>query len=185
MAWLLGVLLLAGCAPAQRVSITPRLTWEQRLQRMQALDNWSLSGRLALQIEEEGWHASLDWRQQGARYRIRITAPLGQGSAEIRGMPGSVVLDYARAEDLLYRLYGWTLPVANLRYWLLGVTAPGEQVSPQLDDHGRLAGFRSGLWEVRIVRYGRHGDYELPEKIVVQRPGYRLKLVVSQWSLPT
>ncbi len=185
-------LLLGACTPAPKTIVTTPSDWSLRQARLQALERWHFSGRLAVSVEDEGWQASLDWQQDRQTYLLRIIAPLGMGGAELKGGPDGVTLVFdsgqsplfaPRAEDLLHAMYGWSIPVEQLRYWLVGVPAPDAQTRVSLDQQGRLLEMQSGEWQVSYQRYGQYSDYELPEKLTLKRPGYRLRLVITTWQI--
>ncbi len=188
----LSVLLLGGCAPQPKPSVTPSQSWPQRQARLQSLEQWHFTGRLAVSTEEEGWQASLDWQQGRQHYLLRILAPLGMGGAELRGGSDGVTLTFdsgqqplyaPRAEELLQAMYGWSIPVDQLRYWLVGMPAPDTQASVQLDQANRLLEMQVGQWQVSYQRYGSYNGYQLPEKLTIKRPGYRLRLVINEWQI--
>ncbi|HED16622.1 MAG TPA: outer membrane lipoprotein LolB [Gammaproteobacteria bacterium] len=185
-------LLLGACTPPPKPQTVPALSWQQRQARLQLLNKWTFSGRLAVSVKDEGWQASLDWRQDHRHYLLRILAPLGMGGVELRGDVNGVILTFdgdqpplhaERAENLLQAMYGWSIPVDQLRYWLVGVPAPGTQASVQLDMANRLLEMKVGPWQVSYQRYGHYSGYELPEKLTIKRPGYRLRLVISEWQI--
>ncbi len=132
----LALLWLTACTgtPHRPPSIDPEQAWQLRQQVLTGLEDWSLSGRLGIQTGHEGWHVSINWQQQQAAYTIRITAPLGQGSMMLEGDADSVLMQTSEGESLqatdpgrlLYHQFGWRVPVTSLRYWVLGLPAPGE-----------------------------------------------------------
>jgi len=186
------LLLLGACTPPPKPQTTPAQSWPQRQAHLQLLEQWHFSGRLAVSFEEEGWQASLDWLQGRQDYRLRILAPLGMGGVELKGDTNGVTLVFdngqpplhaERAENLLQAMYGWSIPVDQLRYWLVGMPAPGTQAKVQLDQDNRLQEMQAGQWAVSYQRYGSYNGYQLPEKLTIKRPGYRLRLVINEWQI--
>lgn len=183
-------LALLGCttAPTRPPAADPERVWQERRAALAELDRWRLTGRIAIQTEGEGWHATLHWRQQQSRYDIRLIGPLGQGSVRLTGSPGRVVL---RTEDgvseaadpdwLLRRNLGWRVPVAALRYWVLGLPAPGPAADRTLDPYGRLARLEQADWTIEFQEYERRNGYELPSRIAVRNHRARVRLVVGRW----
>lgn len=187
---LLGVALTAcTVGPAPRPPAEPG-AWQAHRHQLAGLVQWTLTGRVALITPEEGWHASLHWRQRADAYRIRIAAPLGQGTVALQGSDQGVVLRTTRhpqpiaapsAEQLLYRQLGWQVPVAGLRYWVRGIPDPAAVYEKVLDDRGRLATLEQSGWQVEFLRYTRVGDYELPEKIFMRNGEFQVRMVVRTW----
>jgi outer membrane lipoprotein LolB len=168
------------------------MAWLRRVSTMEHYRVWSLTGRIALRVEQDGWSAGVHWSQQEERFDIRLTDPLGRGIARLEGDAGSVLLrtsegDSLRAESaeaLLARELGWYLPLSGLRYWVLGIPDPREEVAQRvLDDSGRLDRLQQSGWAVRYARYTDPSPLALPEKITLSQSTVTVKLVVDQWNL--
>ena len=174
--WLfVGCLLLAGCAtaPPRPPSAHPEQDWRRQQQAVSALTHWQLVGRIALFTESQGWHATVDWRQRRDNYDIRLIGPLGQGALRLVGDPGHVTLydsdgQSVMADDpdqLLYRETGWRVPVEALRYWVLGVPAPGPVASRKLDPYGHLTELQQAGWRIRFLDYSERDGLQLPGRV--------------------
>lgn len=189
---LLVLLLLAGCtsAPPRPLPTDSQLAWQQRQQRMAEVDEWRLSGRLAIQAGHEGWHARINWRQQQQDYAIMLIAPLGQGSLRLDGNDSVVTLRTDEGQSvsaadptaLLEQQFGWRVPVAALRYWVLGIPAPGAR-EEQVDEYGRLIHLEQGEWEIRFLDYETQQGLEVPGRVFVNNHQAKVKLVISEWQL--
>lgn len=189
--WLL-LPLLAGCAgaPSRPPAADPERAWSDHLAQVQGLNGWQLSGRLALRAADEGWHASLDWRQDAGEYRMRIRGPLGSGSVQLQGDADRVLLRTddggeamaANPERLLYNELGWRVPVSSLRYWVTGVPAPGP-ARRQLDEQGHLARLWQDGWDIRFLDYARIGGVALPGKVFASQGDAEVRLVIGNWNL--
>jgi outer membrane lipoprotein LolB len=188
----LALLLLAGCtgAPPRPQPLDREQAWQLRQQALGSLHSWSLSGRLGIQTGHEGWHMSISWEQRQGGYTIRITAPLGQGSLLLEGDTSGVLLqtsdgESVRAEDpglLLYQQFGWRVPVAALRYWVLGLPAPGE-AQRSLDEYGRLSHLQQSGWEIDFLDYENRQGIELPGRVFVNNHNAKVRLVIGDWQL--
>ena len=150
-------------------------------------DSWVLEGRIALRLEDEGWHAGLLWQQHPDHYYIRLQGPLGQGALELNGGPEGVVLERAdgrisRARDpdiLLYQETGWQLPVSGLRYWVRGRPLPGLEARSRRDEQGRLVELYQAGWAIRYTDFFATGA--LPRRIELVNGAVRVKLIIDQW----
>ncbi len=190
---ILVVALLAGCAGvAPRPPVgAPEQAWAVHRDRLEALDSWRLNGRLAIRSEGEAWHASLNWHQENSHYAVRITAPLGQGSLRLEGTPRFVQLQTSKGESavsddperLLYQQLGWRVPVASLRYWVLGLPAPGA-AQRQLDSQGRLAQLQQNGWSIQFLDYRQEDGVDVPGRVFASRGDAEVRLVVGSWELP-
>lgn len=155
--------------------------------RLPAADAWTLEGRIALRLEEEGWHASVVWQQRPGSYRLRLQGPLGQGALELTGSAAGVILERAdgrisQARDpdiLLYQETGWQLPVSGLRYWVRGRPVPDIGARSRRDDQGRLVELHQAGWDIRYTDFFATGA--LPRRIELVNGEVRVKLIIDQW----
>lgn len=190
--WLL--LLLVGCAtaPPPKPSEPPEIVWQRHRARLHTVDTWNLSGRLAISKDNEAWNVSLHWTQRPDRYEMSVIAPLGGGSARLRGSANGVVLQtsddgYYLAQDpdaLMEQVLGLQIPVTGLRYWVLGLPQPGVTQEHRLDDWGRLAELQQSGWQVRFLRYRETPNGSLPDKLFMHNPQFEVRLVISDWEFP-
>lgn len=184
--------LLAGCAvePPRQPASSRELAWQERQASLKPLHLWQLTGRIAIQTGDDGWNATLIWRQAQEQYRIQLVAPLGQGSLQLEGDPQQVELrtsegNSAVAADpdtLIFNELGWRVPVSALRYWVLGLTAPGE-ASVVIDEFGRLNRLKQAGWEVEFLDYMVQGSQELPARLFVTNHQAQVRLVIKRWEL--
>lgn len=191
--WLLCLLLaLGGCTSLPPPVADPEGVWQRYQRQLAAIDHWHLSGRIAIQTEDEGWSATIDWRQQAERYTIRLFGPLGQGSVLLQGDAGRVVLQSGdeppvESDDpewLLYRQLGWRVPVRALRYWARGLPAPGRVVGRRLNAQGYLAELEQAGWSITFHDYAPAGDgTTLPERVFIHNHKARVRLIVGRWEM--
>lgn len=154
---------------------------------------WSLRGRIAVHAGEQGWHASLNWRQSVTGYQLELSGPLGQGAVRLTGDAAGVTLERADglrdwAEDadaLLARNTGWTLPVSGLRYWVQGRAVPERPAEWERDADGRPLRLRQDGWDIRYSSYqDQPGGAPLPKRIDLERDGIRARLLIDAWIGP-
>jgi outer membrane biogenesis lipoprotein LolB len=90
---LLGVLVcfaaLAGCATVRHAPhpFGAPAPWDERLTQLERAEVWQLDGRAAAALGQQGWQASLTWRQNGSSSDLHLAGPLGVGATEIRLTP--------------------------------------------------------------------------------------------------
>ena len=191
--WLLVLLVLfAGCSTVPEApGPDAESRWQARQLALNALQDWTLDGRIAIQRETEGWFASLHWLQRGSAYQLQVSGPAGQGAARLSGDDTGVTLTLGngtayhalRPEALLAAHLGWQVPVAGLRYWIRGLPAPSSrEESRQLDVMGRLVALRQDGWKIRFERYTAVGALELPGRVVLESPPLAVRIVADQWA---
>jgi len=155
------------------------------------MQHWFASGRAAINNGTESWHVNLLWLQQGDDFQIRLFGPFGAGQVQLRGNNQQVELltsDNERfyshnIDSLLYERTGVKMPVAELRYWLIGLPSPGGSNSTDIDKHGRLLRLQQGDWRVRYKRYVPVNGLVLPRKIFADKQDLDVRVVVDEWKL--
>jgi len=196
---LLAALLLAGCAAAPLRQAAAPAGWESRRLQLQAVSRFSLDGRIAAAVGQEGFNASLAWAQLGARSQLGLRAPLGFGSAEVTREGGDIRLRSSKGQNLsgnvateeLARRLGFDPPLDSLRYWVLGVPDPARPAIETLgasDARGpSLAALEQDGWRVEYAEYKAFGpaalDALLPRRMTLTRAGIRLRLVIDHWKV--
>ena len=198
VAWWLaaGAVLLAGCEtlpepfPSGRASSEFETTWRAHALALSRLRAWTMQGALVLRSAGDVSRVNMRWRQTGDAYLVRFTGPLGVGLFEIEGSEAGVEARFAdgrraRAESpeaLLDREVGWSVPLAGLRYWIVGAPALDGAVSKMvLDDQGRLARLEQAGWTVIYERYGALDGLALPDRIRFASESVEATVVVRRW----
>jgi outer membrane lipoprotein LolB len=189
----LAVLLLsAGCRtlpPAVVVGPGADAPWPEQRAALEKLDRYGLNGRVAVAAQGQGFSASLRYQQEPRRSNLALDGPLGIGGlrVEIEGEDISIStsrgekLDGQAARDELERRLGFQLPLSELRWWLLGIPAPGEASVNQDGGTGEIHGFTQKGWLVSINSRAAGLGFALPQRLTAEREGARLKLLVEQW----
>lgn len=184
----LGLLLLAGCAA--RVPLQEPGSPAQRVAALEAIENWTADGRIAVSDGRRSWQAGVHWQQRGERYAIDLIGPLGQGRLDIRGGPDGVVLRDGertlRADDpdtLLADAGGVPVPVGGLRYWLRGLPEPDQPARPVTDAGGRLTRLTQDGWQIVYPNYVTVDGLALPQRIQASREAFEVKVLVDRWTL--
>lgn len=182
-------LLATGCATLPEPASVG--DWPTRRNELQSLNRWTFSGRMAVAAGSEGFSGSLTWRQQGAQASIELRGPMGGRAIRIhvQGETVSVTdgsgttIDGADARHLVHEYIGADLPAAELRYWLVGVPAPGSPHAETLGDDQRLARLDQGGWRIGYAGYRAAGGLVLPSRMEITTAGLRLRIAVAEWRL--
>jgi outer membrane lipoprotein LolB len=183
------MLTVAGCAGVPRAP--EPVDWSLRKAQLTELQSWRMAGSVAVSVDGEGASARIDWRQSGQTSDLSLSGPLGVGALRAvldandlsleDGSGDSLHGDDARA--VLSERLGTDLPLAALRYWVLGVPEPGSAARESIGPDGRPESIEQAGWLVTIGRYSTVGADGLPTRLVATRGGARIKLSVSRWEL--
>ena len=184
-------LAVSGCA-----SVPPTDTATGASTRDPAeLSQWVAKGRIALAAQGEGGSGSFVWQQRSERTELAFRGPLGAGGVQIV-TDGDLVeltdaegraLDGTAARAALRQRLGIELPLADMRYWMLGLPAPetpGAGVTRLAAGEGEGAGFRQRDWEVRYPEFKPVSGWSLPARLNATSGGVRVRIVVDDWQLP-
>jgi len=187
---LAALLVLAGCATTpESVDLPPIGSWDDRNEVLGAVQDWQFKGRIAVKAGDDGFNGKFNWTQEGDAFKATVGGPLGMGTVRIEGDGRTVVLTdkdgestvLQDAEAELYWRYGWTIPIASLRYWALGIPDPASQAVTELDDEGRLVNLEQRGWVVEISRYRDGGGQQMPRILSATNPETRVRMVIDRW----
>ncbi|BCX88787.1 outer membrane lipoprotein LolB [Methylomarinovum tepidoasis] len=188
---LLLLLALAGCA-AWRKPPLPAAGEAERRWRSGLIERpWQLQGRIGVSGGRDSWHGHLRWEHGQGLDRLVLSGPFGQGGVVVEvgsgwirlRYPDGRILESAEPDRLLRQVLGVVVPLAALRYWVLGLTAPGP-AAVEHDLAGRLQRLRQQGWEVGYLAYGAVAAGALPTKLQLLGPdGVRVKLLIDRWEI--
>jgi outer membrane lipoprotein LolB len=156
-----------------------------------ALQDWQANGRLAVSAANGGWNASFAWRESDGKSEVDVHGPFGLGAAHItrtaeriridsgKGAPLDVAAPFTTLEPAIETRLGVPLPLAALRYWLLGVPAPDEPST------ATPAGFEQAGWAIEAKKRDTvaGAPAPLPHLLWVERAETRIRVVIDHWEL--
>ena len=191
LAWLsISLIALSGCATTRQGTSLPDISnWELRQEVLGGLREWQFKGRIAVKAGDEGFDGKFNWSQKDDTFSATVGGPLGIGMVRIEGDDRSIVLtDKDGSETVLvdaelefYYRYGWTIPIASLRYWALGIPDPRTPAETQIDEQGRLVQLRQNDWVVEISRYREEAGQEMPRNLTATNTNTRVRMVIDKW----
>jgi outer membrane lipoprotein LolB len=178
---------LAGCATlrhAPQPSGAPA-RWNERITQLEHAPSWQLDGRAAAALGQQGWQASLGWRQSGSSSDLHLAGPLGVGATNIKVTPAGLSLNgappsgavVAQIQDKL----GFDLPLDNLRYWLLGIPDPGIPFDLTRNAQDRAQRLSQAGWTIDYDEYMPVNGDLLPKRLVLNRADARVRIAVDRW----
>ncbi|MGY3263985.1 lipoprotein insertase outer membrane protein LolB [Lysobacter sp. HA35] len=195
--WLTGLValtLLAGCATSQ-VTPTPVASdaatgrLEQCEHELATQTRWGLAGRIAISNARDAGSGRIEWRQDGQRFDIELTAPITHQGWRLHGEPGRATLDGlpggpregSDAESLLREATGWSIPVRSLPAWVRGMRADPGSAVVQFGADGRLAHLAESGWTIDYT-WPADAAAARPSRIEARRDDARVRLVIDRWT---
>jgi outer membrane lipoprotein LolB len=158
------------------------------------LDRWHAHGRIAVSAAQNGGSGSFDWEQQRDFSNVDIHGPIGIGSVnlklrgdathprvELRSSKGESFEGDAAWRELETRL-GAAVPAGYLRYWMLGLPAPGDHQWLTEDPHGSATLEQSG-WQIEYQQYSDDPGARVPVRIRASNGAARVRIVIDRWRL--
>ena len=176
---------LTGCAtPTPRVSAP--------IEDLATLAHWQANGRLAVAGAQGGGSGSFQWQQARADSEIAIRGPIGVGSLRVQldaEHPDRMHLQLGDGRELhseaawaeLEARLGAPVPAANLRYWLLGLAAPGAHEWLERDEHSAVL-LQDG-WRIEFLEYTVVNGQRTPSRMNATHGPARIRLVIQKWRL--
>jgi len=181
---LVAVVLVAGCAATPRAPVVPGAVVDP-----ERLTEWTATGRLAIAADGQGGSGTFVWQQRAAATELTLRGPLGSGALRILrdGESLSVSdgegrsLDAAQAREQIRARLGTDLPLDQLRFWMLGLAAPGipAEVSDRREVPVRVID-QSG-WRVSYEQFIAAQGWSLPARMTAASGAVRIRVVVNEW----
>lgn len=194
LALLSGCLLfcLAGCSTFQTLPKSyHKLTWSERSKQLNSIKEWSLEGSFSIQYAKNTNIASYQWQQRQDAYKISISSPLNLAHFDLYGNHKQVTLQEStykfytakNPEKLLQQQIGWSLPISNLVFWIRGIPAPHSAYKLKLDQYRHLLSLKQQGWIIRYLDFTTLGDIDLPNKITLENPQFKIKITIKNWQI--
>lgn len=183
---------LAGCRTAPPPAVIgpgADAPWPEQRAALEKLDAYSLTGRVAVAARGEGFSGTLRYQQQPNRSDLALDGPMGMGGVHVAldngelsiATSGGDHLDGGAARAELEKRLGFALPLAEMRWWLLGIPAPGEASVDADAASGEIRAFVQQGWRIGIDARAPALGFSLPQRLTATREGARIKLLLEQW----
>lgn len=184
---------LAGCAPTLPILTPPfnqKITWEARKDQLQALENFEVRGKLAVDSASQHFSASFIWKQEKEHYALRLFGPMGMGMIKIKGDASSVTLqtsdktiENTDPNRLFKKALGVTLPITELHYWIRSLPSPKSSRKLSFDAYYHLQQLSQDRWDIEYLDYSGIKNLDLPITILAKAEAVTIKLSIQQWKI--
>lgn len=182
--FLTGIVLavVAGCAAPRAPQVLPASN--------AGINTFSLTGRVAVKLEQRGYSAKLSWRHAAAGDRLRLLSPVGSVIAELEADASGAMLTTGdkkvyrsgNVQELTREVLGWDLPLEGLQHWVVGRAEPEIPVqAEERDARGRLTKLTQNDWRISFLDYA--GESALPARMVLAYDSLNLRLIIDRWDL--
>jgi outer membrane lipoprotein LolB len=160
----------------------------------QQVANWQARGRLAVSAKGQGGSGTFTWEQLADRTELHVRGPLGAGALNVVSDGQTLQLSDASgrsydgdaARAALERKIGVGLPLAQMRYWMLGIPAPSDASAPWTPPTvATQAGFTQDGWTVSVDEMRTVGAWRVPVRLTASSRDVRVRMIVDDWQLPT
>jgi outer membrane lipoprotein LolB len=161
---------------------------------LRELQRWQASGRIGVAGPDNGGSGSFDWQQREDRADVQIRGPVGIGSVHLQvagdtanptlrlETGNGAALESQAAWDELQARLGATLPAGNLRFWMLGIAAPGEHRWLEPGAAGEKTLEQNG-WRIAYQRFSDDAGAHMPVRINATSGETRVRIVIDRWRL--
>ncbi len=184
------ILVISGCAIQRGVDLPDLTDWETRTRVLAGMHDWEFKGRIGVSAGNEGFNGKLRYSQKDDDFRATVSGPLGFGTIRIEGDGRQVTMTDKDGEEWmlpdpevdLQVMYGWTIPVASLRYWALGIPDPSGLAFTDFNEEGQLTSLEQGNWHVKIAQYRDGGGQLMPRRLLAVSGDNKVRLVIDNWT---
>ncbi|MGH8599825.1 MAG: lipoprotein insertase outer membrane protein LolB [Burkholderiales bacterium] len=151
---------------------------------------FELVGRVLVRTGDHAFSSNLRWRHEAQAEQIWLLSPLGQTLAYITEDGTGATLTAANGEvyhassvaGLTQQALGWELPLAQLRYWVMGKPVPHEPAHTlQRDAENRLTYLTQDGYRVAWLYSQASKKDKLPRRLDLTGTGSEIRLVIDNW----
>ena len=184
---------IAGCARQGGLvdEQSAQQRWSEHRRTLADYQTWNLHARAVVWRATEVYNVGLQWRQDARQFVMLLEAPFGQGVFRIENgadggyrllLPDGQRFENRTPEALLEEVFGWSLPISGLRYWIRGLPRPGGDYRKQLDDSGLARSLNQDRWSIAFTEYFDDARQpRLPRRLKLARDDLSIKLVIEHW----
>ncbi|WP_006747127.1 lipoprotein insertase outer membrane protein LolB [Thioalkalivibrio paradoxus] len=191
---LLLALVVSGCAALPESAGERALAQEafmERAERVAAVPDWRLAGRLVLETPGESWSGQLSWRAGDDSQIIDLTGPMGRGGGRlVLGGERAMLLtrdgeryEASDPDALMVVMTGREIPVSGLDHWVRGMARPGVPFDLRADRSGQPMRLFQDGWEIIYRTFEDAGPARLPTSMELTRGEMNLRLTIQRWQL--
>ena len=150
------------------------------------LENWQADGRISLSVKDESSHANFRWNQKNNEFRLRLSFVGGFKSIIVLGNDFGVeeIEGIQSDEKNLIDTLNNSLPIEQLKYWLLGKSNPNlDSRMIALTEDGVV--FNQLDWTIRVMKVQKFNSLVLPKRILIENIDSNAQIIIDKWTFQT
>lgn len=154
---------------------------------------WDISGRIGIRTQDDALSGNFNWHKDPASYDLNISGPFGQGATSlVKNSEDVIALSYDNktvvgesAKQLLQEELGWEFPVEQVAYWVRGLPSPNSPaiIIPTDDNTSNTLQIDQDGWLIEYKNHMTVESLELPQKIQISKPPYKVNLIINHWTI--
>jgi len=147
------------------------------------LENWQADGRISLSVKNESSHANFRWNQKNNEFRLRLSFVGGFKSIIVLGNDFGVkeIEGIQSDEKNLIDTLNNSLPIEQLKYWLLGKSNPNLDYRMINLSEDEVA-FNQLDWTIRVMEVRKFNSLVLPKRILIENIDSNAQIIIDKWA---
>jgi outer membrane lipoprotein LolB len=147
------------------------------------LENWQTDGRISLSVKNESSHANFRWNQKNNEFRLRLSFVGGFKSIIVLGNDFGVeqIEGIQSDEKNLIDTLNSSLPIEQLKYWLLGKSNPNLDYRMINHSEDEVA-FNQLDWTIRVMNVQKFNSLVLPKRILIENIDSNAQIIIDKWA---
>jgi outer membrane lipoprotein LolB len=113
--------------------------------------------------------------------RLQVDGEAAHPQLRLETADGQVLESQAAWDELESRL-GAAVPAGNLRFWMLGLAAPGEHRWQAPDAQGKTLLEQEG-WQIEYQQFSAEPGLRVPARIRAKNGAATVRIIVDRWQL--
>lgn len=199
MCLMLGACSIAPSKPSVDEYSAFKQQWLRKQTQLKTIKKWQASGKASIKSDQGSGTVSLFWKHAPNNNALKIVAPFGRGTLNIKADATQAYLidaqgrrhSAANMKGLVWLKTGFEIPFDELQQWILGIAPDANAPSLLLTPEAQTMGFIHQGWEVRYIEFTKQTvkgqTLSLPRKIYITNEqmgdSFSLKLAIRSWTL--
>ncbi len=169
---------LVGCLQTPNAP-SCKLPKYKRLEYLQQLSCWEVTGRIAIDNSQEHITASFKWQQTQDQFNVHFYSPYSSDTITIAGNQQQFKVIASSSPDVQLEQ---NLPLPQLSSWLKGMaTSISTPANISYDRYNQLQTLQQDGWLIEYQNYADLAPVSLPEKLTITDGQIKAKILIKNW----